>query len=346
MICMSHRFTAYLGCTGILALVTIAFPGIVIVGLFAGVVPGILLEAVPSLFFYSLPWWGTRALLMKAGALAGLAPASDVGRQALRAAAGVLAILLLAVPAILVPRTFNAPVEDTTTTLRAEDRETAGPLALSPVTAVLLRENYDWVKKKLYCETLCQRLLYNRAVSRIIVADGPNPRAVGAFWIERRDRCPEPAILDYDVRWLVDFPLQRGKTPEDRVRARIAAGECLLQGIGSLEEAGATISFRNVKEGVSIFSHPWTLQLDTAAANRLEIIDANGRVLYRRTEVTIEPLTIPLLIETRAGLLTTVTYAGWARSKMTYAPIGPHGRDVLPELLGAAARPPDEPEPH
>jgi hypothetical protein len=78
MICMSHRFTAYLGCTGILALVTIAFPGIVIVGLFAGVVPGILLEAVPSLFFYSLPWWGTRALLMKAGALAGLAPASDL----------------------------------------------------------------------------------------------------------------------------------------------------------------------------------------------------------------------------------------------------------------------------
>jgi len=207
----------------------------------------------------------------------------------------------------------------------------------------VFRENYDPGKKNLVCDTLCQRLLFNRAVSRVVVADGTSSGPVAAFWIERREGCPDPAIPRTDVRWPVDFPLQRGKFPEDRVRARIAAGECLLQDSGSLEEAGAIISFRSLKRGASMFSHAWALQLDTVTANRLEIVEAEGRVLYRRTEVITEPLMVPLLIETRAGLLTTVTYAGWARSKMMYAPIGPHGRDVLPSLLGTAARPPDKP---
>jgi hypothetical protein len=117
----------------------------------------------------------------------------------------------------------------------------------------------------------------------------------------------------------------------------------LLQGADSLEEAGATISFRNIKSAAGIFSHQWTLVLDTVTANRLEIVGAGGRVLYRRTEVTAEPLIRPLLIETRAGLLTSLTYAGWARSKQTYAPMGPNGRDVLPSLLGEAVRLPDKP---
>jgi hypothetical protein len=335
---MSHRFTAYLGCTGIVAVLVIAFPGIVLFGLLAGVVPGILLGITPSLFCYSLAWWATRALVLKAAAVRWAAPTSDVGRRALRTAAGGLAVVIVALPALLVPQVMNSSLAGRVAALRADDRDVAAPLAFPPVIAIALSDNYDWLHKQLFCETLCQRLLYSGSVSRVVVADAIPQRAVGAFWIERRGQCPEPALPHSEVRWAVDFPLNRGDAPEEQVRARIARGECLIQGAGSLDEAGVIIAFRKIKEGASIFANPWSLSLDTVAATRLEIVDREGRALYRRTEVKNQPLVVPLLIDARAGLLTSVTYVGWARSETTDGAIGPNGRDVLPGLLGPAAR--------
>jgi len=105
---MKHLFTAYLGCLGIVALVVIAFPAIVLIGLVAGVIPGILLGIAPTLFVYSLFWWAIRPLILKTARHVGLVPATDLGKRALRTATGALAILILAVPAILVPRAINA----------------------------------------------------------------------------------------------------------------------------------------------------------------------------------------------------------------------------------------------
>jgi hypothetical protein len=184
--------------------------------------------------------------------------------------------------------------------------------------------------------------LFNSAVQRVIAVDPTHGNATSAFWIERHESCPEHPNLDFHVRWMTDFPLVRGDTPEDRVRARIAGGECLLEGDGRLKEAATIISYRTVQKGVSIFDHPWALQSGPPAVNRLEIIsDANGGTIYRRTEVTTVVLTTPLRIVAAAGLFTTVTYVGWAHFDRTLAEIGPHGRDVLPHILGAAVRKPE-----
>ena len=164
-----------------------------------------------------------------------------------------------------------------------------------------------------------------------------------AYWIERRDTCPAPALARRQIRWPVDFPLTRGADPRSRVLARIAAGECLMHDKAKVEDAGMTISYSEVSEGGNPFASPWSLTLDTVKATRLDVVEAGGRLVYRRTEVTVQPLSAPLSIETRSGLMTTVTYAGWARRKATYAPIGPNGRDVLPALLKDAARPVDLP---
>jgi hypothetical protein len=340
---MSLRFAAYLGCTGTLAVLAITVPAAVLIGLFAGIVPGIMLGMAPTLFFYSVLWWLARELLFRSRALI-VRGESEMGKRLARRATGVAAVLILIVPATMVPHTLNATIERAAAKLRAEDRGTSEPLTLPPVVAVVMRGKYDWVGKPPECDTVCQRLLYNGAVSRIIAADAWPPTVVQAFWIERRvDRCPKPPIASRDVIWPEDFG--NGKSPEQRVRDRIAAGECLMSGEGNIEEAALVISYQQIKEGVSIFEAPWALVLDTVSAERLEIIEGAGRVLYRRTEVTAEPLSVPLLIETRAGLLTTVTYAGWWRSETTYSQIGPHAREVLPALLGAAGRPPDEPGP-
>jgi hypothetical protein len=50
-----------------------------------------------------------------------------------------------------------------------------------------------------------------------------------------------------------------------------------------------------------------------------------------------------LLVEMRAGFMTTVTYGGWARTKRIASQLGPQGRDVFPALLGDAAHMPDAP---
>jgi hypothetical protein len=338
---MSRRAAIYFAVVGVVATVVMAVPQIALIGLAAGILPGYLLAITPSLFCYSLAWWPIRRVLLKAGLLAGLDPA----RRLLHWTAGTSAVAITLIPAILVPRALNVSIEEAATTLRAEDHESAGQIAFPTVVALRFPRSYVQIN---LCEALCQHLLYNGVVSRVIVSqlNGPDasiPPPPNAYWIERRDRCPEPDISIFQVAWPTDIPFEDGG-PLTRVRARIAAGECLLRDQGKIEEAGATITVRQLKKGASIFDTPWTLEPDTVEANRLEIVESDGRLLYRRTEVKTQPLMVPLLIDVQSGLFTTVTYVGWARSPVVYSPIGPQGRDVMPDLLGAASRRVDKPK--
>ena len=338
---MTRRATIYFAVVGIAAAIVVAKPQIILIGFVLGILPGYLLALAPSLFCYSAAWYVIRAVIHTTRSLACLTPAG----RAFRWAAGLLAAAIVTLPAILAPRAFNAPIDQIVTALRAQDHESGGPVALPSVIAIILPR--DYTHKLNLCEALCQHLLYNGVASRVIVAetrwDGDNmvPVTPDAYWIERRDPCPEPAISDFQVFWPTDFPLEVGG-PLSRVRARIAAGECLMRGSGRLDEAGATIAFRNLKNGKTVYEEPWSLGADIVDANRLEIVGSGGRVSYRRTEVTVRSLFVPLVIDVRAGFLTAVTYVGWGRSVTVFGPLGPQGRDVLPQLLGSASRRPDK----
>jgi hypothetical protein len=237
------------------------------------------------------------------------------------------------------PPWLNQAAELEVAALRSKDTEPSLPLALAPVVAIVVPDGHD-SRDHLYCETLCQRLLYNGAATRMILTDAPPPGrssrlAPTAYWIGKSDTFPEPLLSRREIVWPGDVRQPRGEDPRSQVRARIAAGECLMHGAAKVGEAGATIAYRTIKVGNSMFRAPWSLALDT--------VEASGRVLYRRTEVKAAPLVTPLQIGTVAGLLTTITYAGWARGKREFAPLGPNGRDVLPALLGPAGRVPDRP---
>jgi hypothetical protein len=333
---VSRRFAIYIGLTGVAALAAIVWPGIVLIGLFLGIIPGIVLWIAPSLFVYSLLWWSARAILLKIPTMARIA---RVGM--FRLVVPAVSAAIVATAAVLVPYLINTRAEDAAQSLQAGDREPDKPIALPPVVALVIDGNYNRSKRTPFCETLCLRLLFNSAVARVIAVDPAHRNATSAFWIERRETCPEHANLSFRIRWMTDFPLARGDTPEDRVRTRIAGGECLLEGDGRADEAAMTISYRTVQKGISIFERPWALQPGRPSVNRLEISDASGATIYRRTEVTIVALTVPLQIATAAGLFTTVTYAGWARSDRTLGAIGPQSRDVLPRMLGDAVRKPE-----
>ncbi len=334
---MSLRFSIYIGVLGAAALAAVAWPSLVLMGLFLGVIPGLVLWVAPSLFIYSVLWWSVRAILLRIPI-----PAWISSLQPSRFAIPVLSSAIVAVPAILVPYGINMRTEEAAQSLRAGDIEPQAPVVLPSVVALVMDGNTNWSKRRPFCETLCLRLLFNSAVARVIAVDPARPNSATAFWIEQREACPEDTDFRsmLFVRWATDFPLKRGDNLEDRVRARIASGECLMAGEGRPEEAATTIAYRTQK-GASIFDHPWALEPGPPAVNRLEISDAGGATLYRRTEVRVFNLTAPLQIATAAGPLTTVTYAGWARTETVLGQIGPHGRDVLPQIFGNAVRKPD-----
>lgn len=343
---MDKRFLGCLGCTGVAAIVVLLFPAAALIGYFMGIVPGIFLGVSPALFVYLVIWWVLRWVTLKIASFAGF----DLNARMVRWTANIVAIAIIAAVAIMTPVAINAPLQQQIAELQATDVQLPSPIKLPAIVAVELPKIYVRGQgKPPYCEGLCLRLLFNGVVSRVIAAEiGPdgNIEPASSYRLERRDQCPQLDFTALPIVWPGERWVEKGRPAgmENRVRARVSAGECLVREVGRIEDAEAVISFRELKKGLARFRGPWTLRLDTVSAKRLEIIETGGRVLYRRTEVTAEPLMVPLITTAQAGLLTTVTYTGWARATTEASPLGPNGRDVLPGLLGDAARPPDFPD--
>ncbi|MEH2532120.1 hypothetical protein V1277_001498 [Bradyrhizobium sp. AZCC 1588] len=346
---MAHsRFLRFLVGTGVAALVVLAYPVVATFGWLLGGLPGLILGAAPSLFVYLVVWWGLNWLVLKLGMVAGFDPAT---RQ-VRWIANLVPVAILLVGAFKIPGMVNAPHEQEIAQLQATDVQSPGVIKLPAIVAIELPSSSHSGRRGEgpYCEALCLRLLYNGAVARVIAAarypDGKIERA--SYRIERRDQCPKPDLPRSLIVWPEQHLALRGTGPrrvEDRVQARISAGECLVRDAGRIEDAEAIISVRNAKAGADIFQGPWNPWLDTVGARRLEIVEADGRVLYRRTEVTAALLSTPLRSTAGGGLLTTVTYAGLAHGRADMQPLGPDARDILPGLLGEeASRPPDLPD--
>ena len=156
---------------GVAAALVMAFPGLAIIGLFLGILPGVALSFAPTLFLYTFAWWLIQALLRWVWrATAG----ADMNAWPVRIATGLVSAIVVGTPAFAIPRSINAPLADTMAALRADDREHAGPISLPPVVAVMMPNAFN-SRERLFCEEVCQRLLYNRAVSRVILVDSPLP---------------------------------------------------------------------------------------------------------------------------------------------------------------------------
>jgi hypothetical protein len=331
-------FLGCLGCTGVAAIVVLLFPIAAFAGFMMGILPGLLLAIAPSLFVYMVAWRGLTWLFARAVKTAGIDPTAPWSGRAI----GLAAMLPIAAFAIILPFVVNADVEQQAFALQATDDISTGPIDWPEIVAIDLPSRYTSFDDAPSCEAICLRMLYNAAVSRVLAVAydwRARKQVVASYRIERRPKCPDLKLEDGLVVWSGEGP---GGVIA-RVRARIAAGDCLIRDDGALGEAQATISLRQVRTADSSFQHPWKLKLDTLAALRLNIATADGRVLYRRTEIRAEPLAMPLRTTAGGGLFTTVTYVGWSRTNLSRSPLGPDGRDVLPALLGDAARPPDLP---
>lgn len=347
---MTRALKIYFFVLGVSAAQSMLAPSIVYVGLVAGILPGLLLLFAPSLFLYSVVWLAVFEL-MKA-----LSRAFRIGKDKglARIALGTIAIFPAAALGFLAPPLLNTHIAPAVAEARKADVEAKEkPVPLAPSVALVLPRKAIGFRltdyaNDLLCETLCQRLLYNGAAQRVIVAfSDAHPATAGgeqgrAFGIERREECPEPLLADKEIVWPGDIRAIRSVL--GRVQARVAAGECLIHEPADVREAGLTISFREIKPEPSRFEGSWKLWKDTIGVNRLEIIQADGQVLFRRTEVKARPLYAPLLLVAESSFLTTVVYRGWERTETLYGDMDLYGRAVLPDLLGReAVRVPDDP---
>src|SRR4051812_31738929 len=151
----------FLAVTGALAAIAVTLPTLVMLGFFTGILPGVVLFAAPSVFLYAFTWYLARTGLLIAGTVARL----DSRRWWVKVFAGVAAIPVLVVAIVIPPRMINAADDRISVELQSEDRGMLQLISIPPVVAVLLPRSSD---KQPACDTLCQRLLYNGAATKVV----------------------------------------------------------------------------------------------------------------------------------------------------------------------------------
>ena len=161
---ISKPFPTFLAVTGVLAAIAVVAPSVVLLQFVAGILPGVVLFAAPSVFLYALAWYLVRTGVLLAGTLARF----DMAQWPFRVLAGALAVPIVLAAAFLPPRMINPSVDQAVKEFRAEDRGAAQPLAFPPVVAIMLPHSID---KQPPCDTLCQRFLFNGAVTKVVTAN-------------------------------------------------------------------------------------------------------------------------------------------------------------------------------
>ena len=310
---MSGRALAFFGITGALALAALSFPPIVFVGALFLFVPGLILWAAAPVFMYSLTGYLTWRL-------------TDGLIKPVRVAimAGVLAAL-----ATLPSLYLNQPIERLRASLAADDIDGGVPSLHDKTLAILTpsRSRYGGTPRgDTDCDAICQRLLYNGAAKRVIRGAYParvpaaEPAVVRAYHVERRDQCPAVNLPDDSDRWQGD-PHDYSDRDRDRVRARIAAGECLISQAGTLAEANYELRDYLLRTRSLPRDAKSSDIDDTVEARRIELLERTpqgARVIHRKTQVESRPLTIPFAIAN--DVHGNHMLAGFLRRKVTDNP--------------------------
>lgn len=287
---MSGRALTFFGVTGALALLALSFPPAVFVaGLFL-IVPGLILWAASPVFMYSVlgyvSWHATEGM-----------------RPPARFAIVLAAVAVVAVGPVWY---FNLPINQLRAEMTADDLLNGPIPPLNDKTLAILtpsRGRYGGQPRRdTDCDSICQRLLYNGAVRRVIrgafAAGVPvsEPAVVRAYRIEQRESCPSATLPDDTDSWPGD-PQDYADRERDRIGARIAAGQCLISESATLAEADYLLRDYSVRQPPP---EPASGIADTVQARRLEfgasVIGGPPRIIHRRTQVESRPVAMPFMI--------------------------------------------------
>jgi hypothetical protein len=272
-------------------LTVVALPqGAITIGFFLAIAPGLVLVAAPNFLFYALlPYLACRAALASGG-----------GGARATVAAGVTLAVVVGLTVIGVA-SLNRDVAHAVASLRAGDQEPDLPTAVHSLAIVAANQERG-------CGSLCQRLLYNNSVERVLLpaATPQQPLATlsnvkaTAYWIERRPECPATPAIPNAFYQVIE---QRGPgtsyTSVDIAaitKARVAAGDCLTSEDATLGDADLVVVEQRIKSGKSDYDVPFDLFLDTMTVQRLSVLGPDGPALaprWQRTWAKWSPIAMP-----------------------------------------------------
>ncbi|MBU6157103.1 MAG: hypothetical protein KJS87_09235 [Alphaproteobacteria bacterium] len=294
----SELTSSWLLVTGLAAALTLLAPSIVILVAITviGIPLAIALALAPLVFIVSL-----------GGALAHRW--LKVGAMGYVIGAGAT-LLLLSVPAHFI----NADLSRRMSELVADDRDTFSP-PLKAGTIAIRQDLEGWFERgETRCSGLCMLLLLDGHAARVMTLDGgvtPDidpTRKVLSFRMERRDRCPYVKLSSSNEMYFISEEpggWSRGldQKTNQRMRAQIGLGNCLIQETVALGLADAIISVGAVNRGLSVEAAGLDPFADTLTAHRysVHLRAASGYAeVYRQTNVVTYKLA-PVLAPTVGG---------------------------------------------
>ncbi|WP_447757037.1 hypothetical protein [Sphingopyxis fribergensis] len=343
-----HRFEricliALLSVTA-LALIALAIPGLVVIGFFLLILPGLILAISPAIALYGWLFAAPYATLRGSG-LAGWR-------------AALIALLVPLAFGFGRPAPSNAETRGNLALASAGDIRPTRTLAIGGTVALVRGDSTGgWHKGDNGCDDLCLRLLYNGDAK--IVYLGQLDRPGLAFTIERRPVCP-PFLFSQDVlKWHnwpsrasdkkgMDWPPPPGL--KEVVEARIAGGDCLV-GISGTIRPDWTIE--RIALARNHADEPWSMAAGEAYGERITVYRREGAKMKpaaRFTNTYASALSVPLLPElgNKSGWSWRHTIIGdnrwdWdsvtaLRSLVAFNPDIPEGTssERMRELLAAA----------
>lgn len=303
--------------SGVLTIIA-NIPGALFIAAIMLIFPALILIAAPNVLVVSTVTLVGRALLEPYGKL--LAWGAPLG--------------ILAAISIVMPQIWNRPFHNEVAELTSQDRTWDGFSAPVKNLAIIVPPPPWTPAPASNCSEFCQRLLYNGSVDSVLA--GPvgriamTPPFKGTerlvrFRIERRQTCPAINLPAAGTWPGENFKGQfsYGTVVSDRVKARIASGECLIEEPAELSTADAIVVHEEVKRGADafIFDKPWKPYADTITARRLSVFvrDDDRRLaeVFRQTEIEAKPVFTPLLVGPydRCGDGVCYTHLGIARGK-------------------------------
>lgn len=328
--------------SGLLSAVAFSWPQLVVLGYFLFVIPGLILTFAPAIFSYSL--------LLLAGLLA-TQKLGKIKRTALLVAA--LGGVAFGIPAVV-----NAPEQREQVRLTSDDSPQVRPAPDAKSIAIvqnLAHRNFyaaperEKIAAATTCSDLCLRLLYNGSFEEVTMAMTPattlagEPRITEAISYRLE---PRPACLTRDYENIQSWPTDppgTGGLSQARIRSRMAAGECVIAQAQQGARAELTLTILSTPYPTGRFHQPDRLNADTIQAHRLELRRAGDSFeaspWYRKTLVTLEPLSTPLTFGmVDGGSLSVRAGFGYRRS---YGTSFDREHRYLEELFGTRIRLPD-----
>lgn len=306
----------FVAVTAVLGGLVLLAPDLITFGLILLVVPGLVLMVLPLAALYL----GTATLF--ALPLAPFARGWEL----------VIAPPLTLVAAFVVPWWINAPVSGTLAALQAGDTGLRAVPIEAGQSVALWRDRTERGERPIACGSLCLRLLYQGEVGSVYAVGWasrrePDRLRATRWFIEPAAACPQTRLWS-GPRWSDEA---EGATVLDRVRLRIAQGDCLANEPVPQFDGGVDGWLAHTVERKPARPRNDTRLFDPAiAAERLAVYDGRGLdspPLVQLTEVHAEPLAAPLALFMLNSNVVDVRM-GWVRA--------PIDRDAWSEDLFAA----------